>query len=277
VAAATAWGLTPEAQAGGRPRLRSAARRPQGNSASRPKPSAPTRGYGRPSKLRSRRDSASRAARLGGLERSFRPSRAAAPCGRLPAVRAAVATREEPRSETADSLTRILPRVVKRRAYAGRRAKSMALLLSIGAIAHRDIRAVAEALADVLAERGLVIPASPASPPAYWMRPRWLTYWGGIASGSMPTPASSARFATETAPRLAWGFDLVTVERWKRERQIRDTSPARRRDRRRSSGLGVAATSASMECASTRSCATPVCSFTAPRCALKRRRKAAGR
>jgi hypothetical protein len=38
------------------------------------------------------------------------------------------------------------------------------------------------------------------------------------------------------------GFDLVTVERWKRERQIRDTSPARRRDRRRSSGLRVGAT-----------------------------------
>ena len=42
-------------------------------------------------------------------------------------------------------------------------------------------------------------------------------------------------------PKARIGFDLVTVEQWKRERQIRDTSPPRRRERRRSSGIGVGA------------------------------------
>jgi hypothetical protein len=42
-------------------------------------------------------------------------------------------------------------------------------------------------------------------------------------------------------PKARIGFDLVRVEQWKRERQIRGESPPRRRDRRRSSGLGVGA------------------------------------
>ena len=64
-------------------------------------------------------------------------------------------------------------------------------------------------------------------PPVCWMQPRWLTYWGAIASGSMPMPASSARFGYGDGPKARIGFDLVTVEQWKRDRQIRSAQPAR--------------------------------------------------
>ena len=65
-----------------------------------------------------------------GLVLALRASRLAARRVRPHALRAAVATREVPGLETADGSTRVAPSMVKFRAYASRRAKSMALLLS---------------------------------------------------------------------------------------------------------------------------------------------------
>jgi hypothetical protein len=112
----------------------------------------------------------------------------------------------------------------------------------IGAIAHRDIRAVAEALADVLSERGLVIPASPASPARVLDAAQVADLLGRDRQWVYAHAGELGAFRYGDGPKARMGFDLVTVELWKRERQIRETSPPRRRGRRRSSRLGVAAT-----------------------------------
>ena len=110
----------------------------------------------------------------------------------------------------------------------------------VGAIAHRDIRAVAEALADVLFERGLVAARSPgrvldaAQVADLLGRDRQWVYAHAGELGA---------FRYGDGPKARIGFDLATVEQWKRERQIRSESPPRRqRDGRRSSTVGVGAT-----------------------------------
>ena len=109
----------------------------------------------------------------------------------------------------------------------------------IGAIAHRDIRAVAEALADVLFERGLVASGSPARVLDAAQVADLLgrdRQWVYAHAGEL------GAFRYGDGPKARIGFDLVTVEQWKRDRQIRSESPARRRDRHRSSAVGVGAT-----------------------------------
>ena len=108
-----------------------------------------------------------------------------------------------------------------------------------GAIPHRDIRAVAEALADVLFERGLVASRSPARVLDAAQVADLLgrdRQWVYAHAGEL------GAFRYGDGPKARIGFDLVTVEQWKRDRQIRTNSPARRRDRRRSSAVGVGAT-----------------------------------
>jgi hypothetical protein len=109
----------------------------------------------------------------------------------------------------------------------------------IGAIARRDIRAVAEALADVLFERGLV----PAGSPARVLDAAQVAdllgrdrQWVYAHAGEL------GAFRYGDGPKARIGFDLVTVEQWKRERQIRSASPPRRRRDRRSSAVRVGAT-----------------------------------
>jgi hypothetical protein len=109
----------------------------------------------------------------------------------------------------------------------------------IEAIAHRDIRAVAEALADVLFERGLVAAGSPARVLDAAQVADLLgrdRQWVYAHAGEL------GAFRYGDGPKARIGFDLVTVQQWKRERQIRSESPPRRRDRRRSSAVGVGAT-----------------------------------
>jgi hypothetical protein len=112
----------------------------------------------------------------------------------------------------------------------------------IGAIAHRDIRAVAEALADVLAERGLVIPVSPASPARVLDAAQVADLLGRDRQWVYAHAGELGAFRYGDGPKARIGFDLVAVEQWKRERQIRRASPPRRRERRRSSAVGVGAT-----------------------------------
>jgi hypothetical protein len=108
-----------------------------------------------------------------------------------------------------------------------------------GAIAHGDIRAVAEALADVLFERGIVAAGSPARVLDAAQVADLLgrdRQWVYAHAGEL------GAFRYGDGPKARIGFDLVTVERWKRDRQIRSESPPRRRDGRRSRAVGVGAT-----------------------------------
>jgi hypothetical protein len=111
----------------------------------------------------------------------------------------------------------------------------------IEAFGHRDIRAIAEALADVLAERGLVMPASSASPARVLDAAHVAELLGRDRQWVYAHAGELGAFRYGDGPKARMGFDLVAVERWKRQRQIRDTSPPRRRERRRSNGLEVGA------------------------------------
>lgn len=101
-----------------------------------------------------------------------------------------------------------------------------------------DVEAIAQAVADVLAERGLVVYAGPSGSArvlnarevsqllgrsAQWVYAH-ATELGGIRMGS--------------GPKARIGFDLATIEQWKRDNQIRPPErrrPARRRPRRTAS------------------------------------------
>ena len=91
-----------------------------------------------------------------------------------------------------------------------------------GAIAQRDIRAVAEALADVLFERGIVAAGSPARVLDAAQVADLLgrdRQWVYAHAGEL------GAFRYGNGPKARIGFDLVTVEQWKRDRQIRSESP----------------------------------------------------
>jgi hypothetical protein len=117
----------------------------------------------------------------------------------------------------------------------------MTLEHDIETLAHRDIRAVAEALADVLVERGLVMPASPASPARALDAAQVAELLGRDRQWVYAHAGELGAFRYGDGPKARIGFDLVTVEQWKRERQIRHTRLPRRRGRRRSSAVGVGA------------------------------------
>jgi hypothetical protein len=96
-----------------------------------------------------------------------------------------------------------------------------------------DVRAVAEAIAEVLLERGVVIYATPGSVAARVLsvaevarllgrRPAWV-YAHAAELGAI-------RFGDGPLARI--GFDLGTIEQWKRDRQMRKPSMGRRAPRR---------------------------------------------
>jgi hypothetical protein len=95
-----------------------------------------------------------------------------------------------------------------------------------------EARAIAEALADVLVERGLVVERT-AGPGA-----RVLDV-GDVAKllGRRPSwvyahAAELGAFRFGNGPKARLGFDLAGVERWKRDRQIRTAEGPRPRRRR---------------------------------------------
>ena len=95
-----------------------------------------------------------------------------------------------------------------------------------------DIRAIAEAVADVLAERGLVVaPSAPSAPSGRRRRTprRSLRCSGASASGSMTTRTSSAPSATATGRARGWdstgsrssnGSALASVQEWQRVNEL---------------------------------------------------------
>ena len=99
-----------------------------------------------------------------------------------------------------------------------------------------DVRAVAEALADVLAERGLVVSAAPASPARVLDAAQVAVLLGRERHWVYEHAGELGAFRYGDGPRARLGFDLLAVERWMRERQIRGpaqpASGRRRRQRR---------------------------------------------
>jgi hypothetical protein len=96
-----------------------------------------------------------------------------------------------------------------------------------------EARAIAEALADVLVERGLVVQRT-AGPGARVLdvgdvakllgrRPAWV----------YAHAAELGAFRFGNGPKARLGFDLASLERWKRDRQIRTAEPEPRPRRRR--------------------------------------------
>jgi hypothetical protein len=97
-----------------------------------------------------------------------------------------------------------------------------------------EARAIAEALADVLVERGLVVERT-AGPAARVLdvgqvadllgrKPAWV-YAHAVELGA---------FRFGDGPKARLGFDVSNIERWKRDRQANRAEPKPRRRGRRS-------------------------------------------
>ena len=96
-----------------------------------------------------------------------------------------------------------------------------------GARTEDEIRALAEAVADVLEERGLVAPAEPA--PGRVLK---VADVAKLLGRSRPWvyehAAELGAFRFGSGPKARIGFDRDAIERWKRDRQIsQPAAPAR--------------------------------------------------
>ncbi len=105
-----------------------------------------------------------------------------------------------------------------------------------GALPAAEIRALAEAVADALADRGLAVQ------PGAGTRSRVLTV-SDVAQmlGRRPAwvyghAAELGAFRFGDGPRARIGFDLHAIEDWKRQRQIGKSSASAAPRRRRSTG-----------------------------------------
>ena len=98
-----------------------------------------------------------------------------------------------------------------------------------------DVRAIAEAVVDVLGERGLVVYAGP-SPAARVLKVREVARLLGRSAPWVYEHATElGAIRMGNGPKARIGFDLATIERWKREHQLAPgeaRKPAQRRPRR---------------------------------------------
>lgn len=95
-----------------------------------------------------------------------------------------------------------------------------------------DVRILAEVLADVLAERGLVVTAHTTQTPRVLDAAQVADLLGRDRQWVYAHAEELGAFRYGDGPRARLGFDHATVERWKRERRaLRPASqkPARRR------------------------------------------------
>lgn len=115
--------------------------------------------------------------------------------------------------------------------------------LEASALDGATIRAIAEALADVLVERGLVV-ESTAGPAGRVLDVGQVADLLGRKPAWVYTHARElGAFRFGDGPKARLGFDRVSVERWKRDRQIRilepDSGPRRGRSRRNGGSRGA--------------------------------------
>jgi hypothetical protein len=102
-------------------------------------------------------------------------------------------------------------------------------------------RAIAEALADVLVERGLVVERTPGPAARVLGVSEVARLLGRRPAWVYAHAAELGAFRFSDGPKARLGFDVASVERWKRERQIRTTELQPRPQRRRSRRGGLAA------------------------------------
>ena len=96
------------------------------------------------------------------------------------------------------------------------------------------VQAIAEAVADVLAERGLVVYAGP-SPSARILKVAEVAHLlGRSAAWVYEHAAELGAIRMGSGPRARIGFDVATIEQWKRDHQtpVQQTRGTRRRPRR---------------------------------------------
>jgi len=98
-----------------------------------------------------------------------------------------------------------------------------------------DMRAIAEAIADVLAERGLVVYAGPNTSTRVLSAREVSKLLGRSTPWVYAHATELGAIRMGNGPKARIGFDLANIEQWKRDNQIRPPEPrkpARRRPRR---------------------------------------------
>jgi predicted DNA-binding transcriptional regulator AlpA len=98
-----------------------------------------------------------------------------------------------------------------------------------------DVRAIAEAIADVLAERGLVVYAGPSGSARVLNAREVSKLLGRSAPWVYAHATELGAIRMGNGPKARIGFDLANIEQWKRDNQIRPPQPRkppRRRSRR---------------------------------------------
>jgi predicted DNA-binding transcriptional regulator AlpA len=83
-----------------------------------------------------------------------------------------------------------------------------------------DVRAIAEAVADVLAERGLVVYAGPNPSARILKVVEVARLLGRSAPWVYEHAAELGAIRMGRGPKARIGFDLATIEKWKRDHQI---------------------------------------------------------
>lgn len=98
-----------------------------------------------------------------------------------------------------------------------------------------DVRVIAEAVVDALAERGLVVYAGPI-PSARVLQAREVARLLGRSTPWVYQHATElGAIRMGSGPKARIGFDLATIEQWKRDHKLappQTLKPARRRPRR---------------------------------------------
>ena len=95
-----------------------------------------------------------------------------------------------------------------------------------------DVRAIAEAIADVLAERGLVVYAGPSASARVLSVREVSKLLGRSAPWVYAHATELGAIRMGNGPKARIGFDLATIEQWKRDNQSRPRE-ARKAPRRR--------------------------------------------
>lgn len=98
-----------------------------------------------------------------------------------------------------------------------------------------EVQAIAQAVADVLAQRGLVVYAGPSPSVRVLKVAEVARVLGRSSAWVYEHAAELGAIRMGTGPRARIGFDLATIERWKRDHQLgapETRRPTRHRPRR---------------------------------------------
>ena len=101
-----------------------------------------------------------------------------------------------------------------------------------------EIQAIGRAVVDALVERGLVVYAAPSPSARVLNVSEVALLLGRSAAWVYEHSAELGAIRMGSGPRARIGFDLMTLEQWKRERQV--GPPEARRPRRSSGQSGTA-------------------------------------